>query len=366
MKIPFNDLSRIHNPIKKTVLKKFEAIVDENNFILNDDVKNFEINYSKFTNQKFSVSCSNGTDALELILRGLDIGFNDEVIVPVNTFIATAFAVENVGAMPVFLDNDDFYLINIDEIKSKITSKTKAIIGVNLYGQMCETSKLKKICKENNLYFIEDAAQSHGATQSKFNVGDNSIAAAYSFYPGKNLGGWGDGGIVTTNSKRLYEKIFKIRNFGSKLKYFHDIKGVNTKLQPIQAILLNEKLKYLNEWNEERRSIANIYLDRFEGIKKLKLPKTMVKNIHVWHLFVIEVPDRNKFINFFKNKNVETGIHYPFPIIKQKAYSSHFQKNVNFKNSFSQYKKLVSLPIFPKMQNKEIDYVTKIVTDFFK
>ena len=366
MKVPFNDLSRIHDPLKNNVLNKFSKVIDKNDFILNNDVKIFEKNFSKYTNQKFSVSCANGTDAIELILRGLGIGMGDEVIVPVNTYIATSFAVDNVGAKPVFVDNDQYYLINIEKIKEKISKNTRAVIGVNLYGQMCNVKELKKLCKDNNLYFIEDAAQAHGATHSNLNIGDNSIAASYSFYPGKNIGAWGDGGIVTTNSYNLYKKLFKIRNFGSEIKYCHEMKGVNTKLQPIQAILLNEKLKYIDQWNNERREIAKTYLDAFDGLKKLKLPKTYNANTHVWHLFVIEVANRNKFISYCKENNVETGIHYPYPIIKQKAYRDHSQNKEIFEESFSQYYKLVTLPVFPKMQKKEINYVISTVKNYFK
>lgn len=365
MKVPFNDLSRIHKPIKSDVLKKFNKVIDNSNFILNDDIKNFEENFSAYTQQNYSIACSNGTDAIELILRGLGIGNNDEVIVPVNSFVATSFAVDNVGAMPIFVDNNEFYLIDINKIKEKITKKTRAIIGVNLYGQMCDTVAIKKICKEHNIYFIEDAAQSHGAKQGKINVGDNSIAAAYSFYPGKNLGAWGDGGMVTTNSFNLYKNIFKIRNFGSKKKYFHELKGINTKLQPIEGIVLQEKLKYLDEWNKERKKIADTYLDSFKNINKLVIPKTFKNNKHVWHLFVVEVNNRNKFINYLNKNNIETGIHYPFPIIKQKAYDSHFQKQEIFENSFSQNKKLVSLPIFPKMKKEELNYVIETILKYF-
>ena len=365
MKVPFNDLARIHTPLKNSVIDRFNKVIDANDFVLNKDIQNFEKKFSNYTKQRFSVSCANGTDAIELILRGLGIGKNDEVIVPVNTYIATSFAVENVGAKPIFVDNDEYYLIDVKKIKSKITKKTKAVIGVNLYGQMCDTIELKNICKKNNLHFIEDAAQSHGAKQSKFNVGDNSIAAAYSFYPGKNLGAWGDGGMVTTNSVKLYKKKFKIRNFGSKKKYFHDIQGSNTRLQPIQGIVLAEKLKYLDEWNKERKIIAEKYLEAFSDVKKLRIPKTFNLNKHVWHLFVVEVNKRNDFINYCNKNNIEIGIHYPLPIIKQKAYSSHTQKDEIFEQSFSQHKKLVTLPVFPKMTNKEVNYVIEIVKKYF-
>ena len=365
MFVPFNDLTRIHTPLKKGVIKKFEKIIDKNNFVLNEDTKIFENNFSKFTKQKYAVSCANGTDAIELLLRGLGIGVGDEVIVPVNTYIATSFAVENVGAKPIFVDNDEYYLINLKKIKSKITKKTKAIIGVNLYGQMCNTQNLKKLCKEHNLLFLEDAAQSHGAMQSNINVGDNSSGATYSFYPGKNLGAWGDGGMVTTNSYSTYKKMIKIRNFGSVEKYIHEIQGSNTRLQPLQAILLNEKLKYLNEWNEERLSVANKYIESLHDIEKIILPKTLDRNKHVWHLFVIQVPNRRKFMEHCKNSGVELGIHYPLPIIKQNAYKNHAQQKEIFQNSFSEYKKLVTLPVFPKMKKQEINYVIKVVREYF-
>ena len=366
MKVPFNDLSRINEPLKLEVLNKLETVIKDSEFVLNQDIKQFEEKFAKFTKQKFSVSCANGTDALELILRSLNIGNNDEVIVPVNSYIATSFAVDNVGAKPVFVDNDEYYLIDVKKIESKITKNTRAIIGVNLYGQMCNTTEIKKLCKKFNIYFIEDAAQSHGATQSNFNVGDNSIAAAYSFYPGKNLGAWGDGGAVTTNSLNLYKRMLKIRNFGSKQKYFHEIKGGNTRLQPLQGIVLTKKLDYLNEWTEERNYIANRYKESFENIEKIKIPKVFTSNSHVWHLFVIEVPNRRDFINFFNQNGIETIIHYPFPIIKQKAYKNHSQKNEIFDQSFSQYKKIVTLPIFPKMTNQEQDYVIKMLRKYFK
>jgi len=366
MYVPFNDLTRIHNPLKKIVIKKFEKIIDKNDFVLNEDIKKFEKNFSNFTKQKYAVSCANGTDAIELLLRGLGIGANDEVIVPVNTYIATSFAVENVGAKPIFVDNDDYYLMDSKKVESKISPNTKAVIGVNLYGQMCDTSYLKKLCKEKGVFFLEDAAQSHGAKQGGYNVGDNSYGAAYSFYPGKNLGAWGDGGIVTTNSLRLYNKMNKIRNFGSKVKNFHEIQGSNTRLQPLQAIVLNEKLKYLSEWNQERTFVANKYLESLLDIDKIILPKTFDGNHHVWHLFVMQVPNRNKFLEYCYSNGVELGIHYRLPIIKQEAYKESSQRNDNFEKSFSQFRNLITLPVFPKMDKKEINHVISVVRKYFK
>ena len=200
--VPFNDLNRIHDDIQKKIIKDFDNLVSESRFILNKEIEDFEKDFSNFTNSKYTITCANGTDAIELILRSLDIGFGDEVIIPVNTFIATATAVIRAGATPVFVDNDEFYLINIEKIEEKITKKTKAIIAVNLYGQLSDLAAINSIAKKYSIYLIEDSAQSHGATNSKLNK-NLSIASAYSFYPGKNLGGWGDGGAVTTNNRKI-------------------------------------------------------------------------------------------------------------------------------------------------------------------
>ncbi len=259
-KVPFNDLSRIHEPIHKKVFAQFSKVVQENRFVLNKEIGEFECLFSEFTKSKYTVSCASGTDALELILRALEIGKNDEVILPTNTFIATALAVTRCGATPVFVDNDEFYLIDIKEVEKKITRKTKAIIAVNLYGQLANLKELNKIAKANSLKLIEDSAQSHGASNVSFS-NNYSVAAAYSFYPGKNLGAWGDGGAVTTNNKKLYEKILMLRNWGSVKKYYHEEKGFNSRLQPLQGVVLSEKVKKLSSWNKQRNAVAKKYIE---------------------------------------------------------------------------------------------------------
>ena len=295
MFVPFNDLSRIHKPLINDSFKVFKKIVNDSQFVLNSYVKKFESDFAKYTNQKYSVSCANGTDAIELILRGLDIGIGDEVILPTNSFIATSIAVTRSGATPIFVDNDEFYLINTNKVEQHISKKTKAIIAVNLYGQMANLAELSKLAKANNLYLIEDAAQSHGAKNKQDkDVGDYSIAAAYSFYPGKNLGGWGDGGGVTTNSKKLMEKMTAIRVYGSEKKYYHKYIGFNSRLQPFQGIVLSKKLKQLNNWNEERRNIASLYSKSFVDNPKISIPKIFDDNYHVWHLYVLRVKNRKR------------------------------------------------------------------------
>jgi dTDP-4-amino-4,6-dideoxygalactose transaminase len=355
--VPFNDLSRIHEPIQRKILNKFSTVVNENRFVLNKEISEFECLFSEFTKSKYSISCSSGTDALELILRALDIGENDEVILPTNSFIATALAVTRCGATPIFADNDEFYLINPKKVENKISKKTKAIIAVNLYGQLSNLKELSKISKKNSLYLIEDSAQSHGASNQVF-ANNYSVAAAYSFYPGKNLGAWGDGGCVTTNNKKLFDKIVLLRNWGSVKKYYHTEKGFNSRLQPLQGVVLSEKIKKLGSWNKQRNKIAQKYLELLSDRDSIVLPKVMNGNYHVWHLFVIRVKERNKILREFDSHKIEFGIHYPVPIHRQRAYKEHkqFRNKISLADKYSS--QLLSLPIFPKMRDEEIDRVT--------
>ena len=363
MQVPFNDLSRIHKPLINDSFKIFKEIVNESQFVLNSYVKDFENHFAKYTNQKYSVSCANGTDALELILRALNVGLGDEVILPTNSFIATSIAVSRCGAKPVFVDNDEFYLIDVNSIEKRISKKTKAIIAVKLYGQMANLREISNIAKKNNLYLIEDAAQSHGAKdfQNKV-VGDYSIAAAYSFYPGKNLGAWGDGGAVTTNSKSLKEKMTAIRSYGSEKKYYHKYFGFNSRLQPFQGVVLSKKLKDINSWNKERRNIAHIYNDAFKDNSRIVVPQIFNQNTHVWHLYVLRVKNRNKLIENYMSMGEATSINYPLPIHRQKAYKEHSQFNKKIKNADSFSKQLISLPIFPKMKESEVEKVVDTIS----
>tara|TARA_B100001093_G_C26830483_1_gene1015892 strand:- start:268 stop:1365 length:1098 start_codon:yes stop_codon:yes gene_type:complete len=362
-KVPFNDLSRIHDPIHNKVFDKFSKIVRENRFVLNKEIGEFESLFSDFTESNYTVSCASGTDALELILRALDIGKNDEVILPTNTFIATALAVTRCGALPVFVDNDEFYLINPAEIEKKITKKTKAIIAVNLYGQLANLTELNKIAKSHSLYLIEDSAQSHGASNKSFK-NNYSVAAAYSFYPGKNLGAWGDGGAVTTNNKKLYEKILMLRNWGSVKKYYHEVKGFNSRLQPLQGVVLSEKVKRLASWNRQRNIIAKKYMSGLADIQNIILPKVKDGNYHVWHLFVIRIKNRNKILKDFDSHKVEFGIHYPVPIHRQNAYKEHKQYGKNLELADLYSSQLLSLPIFPKMEDQEIERVIETIKQY--
>jgi len=361
MKVPFNDLYRVNNKVLSKSLSAYEKSIKKNSLILGEEVVKFEEKFSKFTNQKYTISCANGTDALELILRALNIGKGDEVIVPSNSFIATALAVVRAGASPVFVDNDEYYLVDLEGVKSSITKNTKAIIGVNLYGQMCNVEELGTLAKKLNLYFIEDAAQSHGSFKGDSKVGDFSIATGYSFYPGKNLGGFSDSGAITTNNRKLSEKLIKLRNVGSKEKYIHDMVGFNSRISGLNAIALSNKLNFIDEVNEERNFIASRYIEGLQDNKNIVLPRIFENNYHVWHLFVLRVKNRNKFIDEANKNGVQTLIHYPIPIHKQKAMQAFHVKNKILHNVERFSKKIVSIPMFPYMSNKEIEHVINTV-----
>ena len=254
-------------------------------------------------------------------------------------------------------------MINTNEVKKKISKKTKAIIAVNLYGQKADLKTLAQISKQNSLYLIEDSAQSHGARNSKFS-NNYSIGAAYSFYPGKNLGAWGDGGAVTTDNKKLYEKMKLIRNQGSIEKYIHPEIGFNSRLQPLQGVVLSEKIKKLASWNKLRNEVADIYFEKLKKIDSIVLPKVRDGNSHVWHLFVIRTKNRDKILNEFTSHKVEFGIHYPIPIHRQKAYKDHKQFNSKIKNADNYGDQLLSLPIFPHMKNDEINRVVSVLEKY--
>lgn len=368
MIIPFNDLNIIHKIIKKEVLTLNEKTISKNSFILSDEIKVFEENFAKFSNCKFSISCSNGTDALTLVLNAIKGNeYKNEVLVPVNSFIATAFSVTSANLKPVFYDCNDYYLANSSELESKISNKTLAIIGVNLFGQLVDLKSMKSVSRKYNIPLIIDGAQSHGAFQNNSVSEDISLATTYSFYPGKNLGAWGDGGAVNTNSKRLAEKISILSNQGSKEKYKHIMMGTNSRLNSFQANVLLTKLKYLKEWIEQRNEIAEIYYSRLrETNPEIILPKVFNGNYHTYHLFVIQVREREKLIKHLNSNGIQTGIHYPNLITDSLAFKNHKQYRTNFQNASLFKDKILSLPIYPGMSKHQVDYVALNISNFYK
>ena len=362
MFVPFNDLTRIHTPLKKGVIKKFEKIVDKNNFVLNEDTQIFENNFSKFTKSKYSIGCANGTDALYLALKSLNLPKNSEVIVPAMTWISTVLSILNNNLKPVLVDvNKNDALISLKEIKKKINKNTKVILPVNLYGGVVNIQKIKKIIGKKKIFIIEDSAQAHGGKDDNGNnIGKFSDLVCYSFYPGKNLGCYGDGGMITTNNKKYYERLIRLRNLGSKFKHKHEMIGVNSRLDTIQASLLNLKMKNLRQNNLKRTNIANIYK---KTIKNKKIDIIQYGKFAVYHQYVILVKNRNKLITILDKNNIQYGIHYPISINKLDCFKNIF-KGKNFVNAEFIANHCLSLPIDPNLRTSDQKRICSVLNSY--
>ena len=361
MKIEFQKLNCIHDEIRDEINNAIKDTIDSEYFIGGDKLKKFEEDFAKYCGCKYCVGVGNGLDGLTLSLRALGVNSGDEVIVPSHTYIATVLAISTIGAIPVFVEPNEFYTINSDKIEEKITNKTKVIIVVHLYGQCCEMDSVIKIAKKYNLKILEDSAQAHGARYKDKKAGNLGDISSFSFYPGKNLGAMGDAGCITTNDEELANKVRELGNYGSNIKYVHDEKGVNSRLDPIQAAILDVKLINLDKWNNERNTNAERYL---KGIKneKIILPKTQEYNYHVWHQFVIRVNDREKFRKYLKDNGIETLVHYPIAIHKQKAYKEYNELNLPIAEKYAN--EVVSLPIYNGLKEEEIKYIINIINKY--
>ena len=365
MSVRFLDLKSIHKEIQEEIQEAIYAVLDSGVYIGGDSVNEFETNYAKYLGAKYCVGVANGLDAIKLSLMALNIKDGDEVIVPSHTFIATWLAVSDLGAIPIPVEPDtDSYSIDISQIEGVITEKTKAIIPVHLYGQPVDMDKIIKIAKKYGLYVIEDAAQAHGATYKDRKIGSHGDLVAWSFYPGKNLGAIGDAGAVTTHNKEYAEKIRILGNYGSRMKYINEEKGINSRLDPIQAAVLNVKLKFLDTWNQQRKAIATSYLNEIDN-EDLVLPNKISLSDSVWHIFPVRSVKRDEIIQKLKNDDIETLIHYPIPPHKQKIYAHHF---LNSKLDISEKisNELLSLPIGPHMSFKDVEFVVSKVNSITK
>src|SRR3989344_738869 len=320
MQIPLVDLKTQYQALKKEVDLSLAEVLLSGSFIKGEFLERFEKDFAKFVGTKHCIGVASGTDALHLSLVALGIGKGDEVILPVNTFVATAYAVVFTRATPVFVDID-LSTSNIDArlIGEKITKKTKAIIPVHLYGQPAEMDKIVSLAIKNKLFVLEDAAQAHGATYKKKPVGSFGNVAAFSFYPGKNLGAYGDGGAITTNSNKLNKILRQLREYGAKTKYLHQRIGYNSRLDAIQAAILQIKLKYLSDWNKKRQKAASYYDKLLKEIPFIKIPVINKNTTSVFHLYVIRTPKRNSLINHLSMDGIQAGIHYPKPLHLQKS-----------------------------------------------
>lgn len=364
MKIPFVSFERMHAEVRDELNADFHRVVNKNWFICGQEDYTFEQAFAKYENQKYCVGCGNGLDAIMLSLKALGIGKGDEVIIPSNTFIATALAVSYTGAIPIFVEpRIETYNINPELIEQSITEKTKAIVVVHLYGQPAEMDRICDIAKKHHLYLIEDSAQAHGAKYKSRKIGSFGNVSAFSFYPGKNLGALGDAGAVVTNDKDLSKKIRALGNYGSLEKYNHIYQGNNSRLDELQAAFLTTKLKHLDRWNQERRRIAEKYLTQIKN-PKIILPKVIENVEPVWHIFAIRCKTREKLVDYLNKKGIETNKHYPIPIHLQRAYCSlHIEKGA-YPIAEEISKTELSIPMYYGMSDEEIQYVITALNEY--
>lgn len=360
--IKFLDLKKINNRYREEIDSRIKNILDKGWYLQGEENENFTKNFANFCGTKFALGVANGLDALNLIIKAYGFGNGDEIIVPANTYIATILAISENGCIPILVEPDiKTYNINPDSIEEKITTKTKAIMVVHLYGQAVQMEKIWKIAKKYNLKIIEDSAQAHGAIYQENRTGNLGDASGFSFYPGKNLGCMGDGGAVTTNDEELFNKIKAIANYGSDRKYHHIYKGVNSRLDEIQAAVLDVKLKHLDSDNNKRREISKYYRENIKN-SKIILPETYDEKSHVWHIFAVRTQNRDEFQKYLTEKGIQTIIHYPTPPHKQGAYKEW--NNLSFPITEEIHNTILSLPISPVMTDSEIEKVVEVVNEF--
>lgn len=366
MKVPYLWLKEQQEEYREELRGAFERVMDSSYFILGDETKKFEENIAQMLGVKHVIGVNSGTDALFLSMKALDIGPGDEVIVPANSFLASATTVVQTGATPVFADVQDDLLINPNDAKEKITSKTKAIMPVHLTGKSCDMNSILKLAKTFNLFVVEDAAQAILAKYKGVPVGTIGDVGCFSVHPLKNLSACGDGGFITTNNEELYQKLLPLRNIGLKNRDEADIIGYNSRLDSLQAALLNVKLPHLEELTKARQENAKRYKQLFlsEHLDQIiTLPEEENNTESVYHTYVIQVPNRDELKIYMEEKGIETKIHYPSPIHKQKAFSN-YQAQVPLVEE--QSKKILSLPIHEYLKEEEINYVVKTIIDFYR
>jgi dTDP-4-amino-4,6-dideoxygalactose transaminase len=362
--IKFLDLKKINEPYETAFQEKLKSVLASGWYILGNEVKEFEANFANYCEAKHCIGVGNGLDALVLIFKAyIQLGKlqkGDEVIVPANTYIASILAIIQADLVPVLVEPKlETYNINPDLIQEKITPKTKVILVVHLYGQLAEMDRINEIGAQNNLLVVEDAAQSHGAIKNQESkIKNQKSSVAYSFYPGKNLGALGDGGAITTNDSELAKILFSIRNYGSKVKYYNDYIGVNSRLDELQAAFLNLKLPNLDAENEQRRKIAKRYLSEIKN-EKIILPYWDFSNNHVFHLFIIRTQNRIDLQNYLTENDIQTMIHYPVPPHQQKALKEW--NNLSFPVTKKIHEECLSLPMSPVMTIDEVSFVIEIL-----
>lgn len=367
MKVPFIDLKLQYSGIKDEIRNAIDNVLDNSAYVLGKSVADFEKSFAEIHNVDFCYGVSSGTDGNHLVLWALGIKPGDEVIIPANTFIATVWGATLCGAKPVFVDcHPESYNIDPHKIEEAITHKTKAIVAVHLYGQPADIDEINEIAKKYNLFVVEDCAQAHISEYKNKKVGGLSTAASFSFYPGKNLGAYGEGGAVVTNDAELAEKFRMMRDHGSPKKYVHSIFGTNYRMEGIQGAVLGIKLKYLEKWTDSRRKAAKLYNELLKDLSGIILPIEMPYAKHVYHLFVLQIERKNRdSLALFLNENgINTGLHYPIPLHLQPCFEYLGYKKGDFPVTEKLASSCISLPMYPEISSEQIEYVCEKVRQF--
>lgn len=365
--IPFVDLRAQYRMIGEEIVASIREVLSRGDFILGSKVSEFERAFAEFTSVKHAIGVGSGLDALRVALMALDIGPGDEVILPANTFIATAFAVDGAGAKPVLIDCDPrTYGIDVSAIESVMTPKTRAIIPVHLTGQPADMDPILEIARRRRIHVVEDAAQAHGSYYKGRPCGSMGIAGCFSFYPGKNLGAYGDAGLIATNDDDFAGRCNCIRNYGQRVKYEHREKGLNTRLDTLQAAVLVVKLKYISRWNSQRSEHARCYKELLDGVGDLQFQAQQPDSTHIYHLFIVETGAREPLQEYLSKAGVQTGIHYPIPIHLQEAYRDLGYGPGDFPTTERLARRMLSLPMYPELTVDQIEQVSSLIKSFFR
>lgn len=365
MKIPFLDLKSQYLSIKSEIDNAIKKIIENTSFIGGDELVKFSDSLSGLLNVKHSVTVANGTDAIYIALKMLGVGEGDEVITTAHSWISTSETITQTGAKPIFIDTNEFFCINTDLIESRITKHTKAIIPVHLYGNSCDMSKINQLAKKYNLFVIEDCAQAILTKYKNKCVGTIGDAGTISFFPGKNLGAYGDAGAIITNKSILAKNMKMYANHGGLVKHQHEIEGINSRMDSLQAAILNVKIKYIKDWIKQRRQAADIYNHYLKDLQEISLPQVQPNSEHSYHLYVIKTKKRKALSDYLNYKKISTGIHYPKPLPALKCYKSHKIDLSEFPNSMRDAKEILSLPIFPEINEKQIQYIANAIKNFY-
>jgi len=365
MQIPFGDLKRQYQNLREPIDQATADVYESGWFILGKQVEKFETEFADYCGAKYAVGVGSGTEALHLALVACGVEYGDEVITVANTCVPTISAISFAGATPILIDIDEqTFTIAPALIEERITEKTKAIVPVHLYGQCADMDAILAIARKHNLFVIEDCAQSQGAMYKGRMAGTMGDMGAFSFYPSKNLGAFGDGGLVLTNNQQLAQKLTKLRNYGQEKRYYHSIKGFNSRLDELQAAILSVKLPYLDQWNQRRREIAKLYNDAFIPIG-INCPQEIGDRFHVYHLYVLRVPQRDRFQKLLADLGISTVIHYPIPIHQQESYPElRYQSNfLSITERLAD--QIVSIPIYPELTSNEVDYIISNLVNIY-